>query len=107
MEKLKFRTSANKNGRIETIEIGGLLVLETAVELKDELVGIVDHLSSKVKITISDLEEIDLAGVQLLVAFIRNMDQKKVGYKIDWNLDEEQKALFVNVGIGTELFMKN
>jgi anti-anti-sigma regulatory factor len=107
MEKLSFRTSADKSGRIETIEIGGLLVLETALELKDELVGVIDRLSSKVKITFFEVEEMDLSGVQLLVAFIRKMDKTKVEYQIDWKLEEEQKALFVNVGIGIELFMNN
>jgi ABC-type transporter Mla MlaB component len=105
MEKLSFRTSADKNGRIEMIEIGGLLVLETALDLKDELVGVVDRLSNKVKITFFEIPEMDLSGVQLLVAFIRKMDKMKVGYQIDWKLDQEQKTLFVNVGIGIELFM--
>lgn len=105
MGKLSFRISADKNGRIERIEVGGLAVLETALELKNELVGISDRLSSKVKITILELEELDLSGVQLMVAFIRHMDKMKVEYQIDWNIDEDQKALFVNVGIGNELFM--
>lgn len=107
MEKLSFRTSADENGRIETIEIGGVLVLETAIELKNELVGVVDRLSSKVKITFIKVEEVDLAGVQLLVVFIREMDKLKVEYQIDWNLEEEQKELLINVGIGIELYMNN
>ena len=40
-------------------------------------------------------------------AFIRQMDHMKVNYQFRWNLDEEQKLLFLNVGIGTELFMNN
>lgn len=105
MGKLSFRTSADKQGRIVGIEIGGLAVLETALELKNELVGIADRLSTKVKITILELEELDLSVVQLLVALVRYMDKMKVKYTIYWNLDDEQKALFVNVGIGNELFM--
>ncbi len=105
MGKLSFRTSADKKGRIDGIEIGGLAVLETALELKNELVGISDQLSNKLKITILELEELDLSCVQLLVAFVRLMDKIKVEYQIYWNLDEEQKALFINVGIGNELFM--
>jgi anti-anti-sigma regulatory factor len=106
MEKLKFRTSADKQGRIEKIEIEGLLVLETALDLKNELVGIADHLGSKVKISISEIEEMDLSCAQLLVAFFRHMNQLKVKYQIIWDIDEEQKSLFVNVGVGVELFMK-
>lgn len=107
MEKLSFRTSADKDGRIEAIDIGGLLVLETALELKDELVGVADRLSNKVKITFFEVEEMDLSGIQLLITFFRKMDKMKVGYQIDWKLEQEQKMLFVNVGIGTELFMNN
>lgn len=105
MGKLSFRSLADKQGRIEAVEIGGLLVLETALELKNELIGIADRLSIKVKINIIDLEELDLSGVQMLVSFIRHLDSIAIGYQINWNLNEEQKALFVNVGIGNELFM--
>ena len=107
MEKLKFRTSADNNGRIETIEIGGFLILETALELKNELVIIFNRLHTEVKISIRDMEEMDLSAVQLLVAFIRYMGQKKIKYEIDWNLDEDQKAFFINVGMGDELYMNN
>jgi anti-anti-sigma regulatory factor len=104
---LRFRTLADEHGRIETIEMSGLLVLETAQHLKNELIAILNRLSNKVIINIFELEEMDLSGVQLLVAFIRHMDQMKVNFHFNWNLDEEQKLLFVNVGIGTELFMNN
>lgn len=107
MEKLKFRTSAEKSGRIETIQIGGMLVLETALELKNELVIISNRLHDEVEISMCDLEEMDLPGAQLLVAFIRNMDQKKIKYQINWDFDDDQKAFFINVGMGDELYMKN
>jgi len=105
MGKLSFRTLDDEQGRVEAIEVGGLLVLETAAELKNELVGIADRLSIKLKITVLELEEMDLSGVQLLVAFIRYIDKLKIEYQFVWNLDEEQKKLFVNVGVGNELFM--
>jgi anti-anti-sigma regulatory factor len=104
---LKFRTSVDNNGRIETIEIGGILDIETALELKNELVIHSKHLSDEVKISICELEEMDLPTIQLLVAFIRQMDQKKIKYRIDWNMEEEQKAFFINVGVGHELYMVN
>ena len=107
MEKLRFLTKADNNGQIETIEIGGLLVLETALELKSELVDIANRLSNNVKITICDLEELDLSAAQLLVAFIRQMKKKEMNFQIEWNIGNEQKSLFVNVGIGVELFMNN
>ena len=107
MEKLKFRALADEHGRIELIEIGGLIVLETAFKLKDELVAVVNNLSNHVIINIFELEELDLSGVQLLVAFIRQMDQMKINYRFNWNIEEEQKALFANVGLGIDLFMNN
>ena len=107
MEKLKFRALADEHGRIELIEIGGLIVLETAFKLKDELVAVVNNLSNHVIINIFELEELDLSGVQLLVAFIRKMDQMKINYRFNWNIEEEQKALFANVGLGIDLFMNN
>ena len=107
MEKLRFRTSADNNGRIETIEIGGFLVLETALELKNELVNISNRIHDEVKISIRELEEMDLPAVQLLVAFIRNMDQKKIKYQIKWDLEEDQRAFYKNVGLGDELYMNN
>lgn len=107
MEKLKIHTLADNNGRIGTIEVGGMLNLETALELKNELVIHSKHLADEVKIRICELEEMDLPAIQLLVAFIRSMDQKKIKYKIEWSMEEEQKAFFINVGVGHELYMNN
>ena len=107
MKKLKFLALADERGRIELIEIGGLIVLETAFKLKNELVAVANNLSNHVIINIFELEELDLSGVQLLVAFIRKMDQMKINYRFNWNIEEEQKALFANVGLGIDLFMNN
>lgn len=107
MEKLKFLALADKHGKIERIDLGGLIVLETAFQLKNELVAIENNLCDNVKITIFELEELDLAGVQLLVAFVRKMDQMKINCQFNWNIEEEQKALFINVGLGVELFINN
>lgn len=107
MEKLKFRALTDKHGKIERIDMGGLIVLETAFQLKNELVAVANNLSNHVIINIFKLEELDLSGVQLLVAFIRQMDQMKINYRFNWNIEEEQKALFANVGLGNELFMNN
>lgn len=107
MGKLRFLTSANKDGQIETIEIGGLLILETASELKNEFLKIVDHLSMELRIHIYDLEEMDLPGVQILVAFFRLMDKKKIAFQVLWTLEADQKEFFANLGIGVELYMNN
>jgi hypothetical protein len=107
MEKLKFLALADKHGKVERIDMGGMIVLETAIQLKNELVAIENNLCDDVVITIFELEELDLAGVQLFVAFIRKMDQMKINYQFNWNIEEEQKALFTNVGLGVELFINN
>ena len=107
MEKIKFRTSTDENGRITTINIGGLLVLETALVFKNELIAIANRLGKNVTINVSELEEMDLSAVQLLLAFCRHLSQMKVTYQFDWDLTDEQKSLFINVGIGIELYMQN
>ena len=107
MKKLKFLALADKHGKVERIDMGGMIVLETTIQLKNELVAIENNLCDDVVITIFELEELDLSGVQLLVAFIRKMDQMKINYRFNWNIEEEQKALFTNVGLGVELFINN
>ena len=107
MEKLRLHCLVDEQGRIETIEISGRLILETAFQLKDELVAIENKCSDKITIRIFELEEMDLSGVQLLKAFIRRMEQMKINCHFNWEIDEEQKLLFINVGIGAELFMNN
>lgn len=107
MEKLKFRTLADESGRITSIELSGRLVLETSFQLKNELVAAVNNLNNNVIINIFELEDMDLSGAQLLIAFIRQMDHLKINYQFNWNIDEEQKSLFSNVGLGIELLMNN
>ncbi len=107
MKKLKFLALADKHGKVERIDMGGMIVLETTIQLKNELVAIENNLCDDVVITIFELEELDLAGIQLFVAFIRKMDQMKINYQFNWNIEEEQKALFTNVGLGVELFINN
>lgn len=105
MEKLKFSASKDDSGKISTINLGGSLVLETALQLKNELISVINRLNENVLINVADLYEMDLSAAQLLVAFIRRLDQLKIRYQFDWQLNEEQKLLFSNVGIGSELFM--
>jgi len=107
MENMNFKKSLNEQGRITGLEIGGILVLENSQELKKELAGLVDLLSDRVDITISNAEEIDLSCIQLFIAFIKSMNEAHVVYQFVWNLDEDQKALLENVGLSNELFMTN
>ncbi len=107
MENVKFQLSANEQGKISALEIGGILILENAQQLKNELVGIIDRLSESVKITIPEGTEIDLSCIQLIVAFIKRMEDLDIDYQFLWNLEEDQKSLLLKVGLSNELFMNN
>ena len=107
MESVNFRVTSNKQNRIIGIEMGGMLVLENAQLIKNELLKILDMLNGQVKITISEPDELDISFIQLLVAFIRSMDQLKVSYQFDWMIDEDQKILLEHVGLSQELYIQN
>lgn len=107
MENVNFRVTSNKQSRITGIEMGGMLVLENAQLIKNELLRVLDILHSKVKVTISEPDELDVSFIQLLVAFIRCMDQLKVSYQFDWIIDEDQKILLEHVGLSQEIYINN
>jgi anti-anti-sigma regulatory factor len=105
MEKLKFSALTDDSGKITTINLSGSLVVDTAQQLKSEFISATNKLSDSLSIHIRDVVDMDISAVQLFVAFIRRMDQLKIRYQFDWQLNEEQKLLFSNVGVGSELFM--
>ncbi|HZL08439.1 MAG TPA: STAS domain-containing protein [Prolixibacteraceae bacterium] len=107
MESVKFKKSLNEQGQITGLEIGGMLVLQNSEQLQNEFISVFDVLSDQVKITISEVDEIDLSCIQLFVAFIRRMDEIDVTYQFCWNIDEDQKSLLENVGLSYELWMSN
>jgi len=107
MENVNFSIKSNKKNQITGIEIGGMLVLENAQLIKNELLKISDILSNQVKITISEPDEIDISFIQLIVAFIRVMDKLNVSFQFNWMIDEDQKVLLDHVGLGQELFINN
>ena len=107
MENLIFQKSLNETGQIVGLEIGGLLVLDNSQQLKIELVNASALLSSQLKILISNPEEIDVSCIQLLVGFTKYMDENRINYQFEWNLDEDQKSLLKNVGLSNELYLNN
>jgi anti-anti-sigma regulatory factor len=107
MENVKFHFTSDDQNRIVGLEISGLLVLDNAQVIQKELVGISNMLSNQVIITISDPEELDISFIQLLVAFIKRMDELNVNYQFVWNIDADQKSLLEHVGLSNELFMNN
>lgn len=106
MENITCKKMPDEQGRIIEIEIGGMLVLENSPHLKKELVSIMNHLSNRVKIRILNPDGLDLSCIQLLLAFIKHMDENHVTYSFDWTLDDDQKVLLENVGLSNELFIE-
>lgn len=106
MEDLKFRKLTDQKGWVVSLELAGALILPNAQQLKKELIAISSSLNSTVKITISEPEEIDLSCIQLIKAFINQMDKLKIEYQIEWLIDEEQRLLLEHVGMSDELFLK-
>ena len=107
MENIIFRKTLDEQGRITGLEIGGMLVLENSQELKKGFLGVVDCLGDRVKITVLNSAEIDLSCIQLVVAFIKYINITHVNYQFEWNLDEDQRTLFENVGLSNELYINN
>ncbi len=106
MENIICKKLTNEQGKIIDIDLGGMLVLENSSHLKKELVGVMNHLNNKVKIRILNPEGLDLSCIQLLMAFIKHMDENHVSYSFEWSLDDDQKTLLGNVGLNNELFIE-
>lgn len=107
MEKVKFQKSLDESGRILRLEVSGLFILETSELIKNKFIEVADQLSQTVHLVVSDLEDIDLSGIQLFIAFFKEMNKRKVVYTVEWNIDEDQKLLLENVGLSNELFIDN
>jgi hypothetical protein len=107
MDGVKFQTKAGENGLITDLLIGGDLVIENSQYIKKELVGVGWRLSKTVKITIAEVIDIDLSFIQLLMAFMRQLNELKIDYEIVWNLEDEQKMILNNVGLNNEIFLNN
>ncbi|BBE15898.1 hypothetical protein AQPE_0034 [Aquipluma nitroreducens] len=107
MENFIFHKTQDEQGRIVSIKISGLLILENSQELKKEFLGLIDSLGNRLKINISNVTDIDLSFVQLFMAFVRQMNIAHVACQFEWKLDEDQKTLFENVGLSNELIMNN
>ena len=105
MDKIYFKKSFDEQGLITQLDIGGTLVLENSGQLKKELVEILDFVGEKLNINIQNRLEIDISCIQLLLGFIRYLDDHHVEYQLGWSLNDEQRALLENVGFSTELFL--
>jgi len=107
MESYTFKRFEDDEGHIKSLEINGMLVLENAVEIKRSLLSVAKSMSNHLNISISEVHDIDLSFIQLLLAFITEMDEKHVSYSFEWNLDDYQKSLLENVGLSSDLYINN
>jgi len=107
MESVKIKKISDEQGRVTGLEIGGLLVLDNSQQLKKELVDVISTLSDQVEITITYLDEMDLSCIQLIVAFVKRLDEMNITFQLNWNLSENQKSLLMNVGLKNELLMNH
>jgi anti-anti-sigma regulatory factor len=107
MESVKFQKLTNEQGLITDLTIGGLLVVENSQHIKIELLGVLSRLDKSVKIEISEVDNIDLSFIQLIVAFRRQLYENGIKFQFNWSLDYDQRLLFENVGLINELFMND
>jgi len=105
MDNFKFKTTVDQSGLITNLSVGGLLVIENAQKIKDELSGIMSKLSDSLEIEISEVDHIDLSFIQLIVSFSDFLNTKNIRLKTNWNLDDEQRKLIESVGLSNELFL--
>lgn len=106
MEKVKFQKSQDEYGRIFKLEVSGFFTLENSELIKGKFIEMAGQLSQTVHLVVSDIEDIDLSGIQLLIAFFKEMNKKKVIYTVEWDIDEDQKLLLEHVGLSNELFIE-
>lgn len=99
-----FQRIVNETGRVSGLNLGGRLVLDNSQQLKSEFVDLLGSLDDSLHITVSDLEEIDVSCIQLLVAFFYKLDEMKVKYKLEWKIDDDQMQLLENVGLNNDFF---
>jgi anti-anti-sigma regulatory factor len=107
MNNLKIQVLTNEKGLVNNLSIGGSLVVENAQNIKQELTGILKQLNDSVQIEINEVDNIDLSFIQLMISFTLQLNEKGIKFKLNWNLDEDHRLLFENVGLSNELFMND
>jgi len=85
MENVKFKTLTNEQGLITDLTIGGLLVVENSQHIKIELLGALPRFDDSIKIEISEVDDIDLTFIQLIVAFRKQLYEKGTEFQLNWS----------------------
>lgn len=105
MGNVSVKKSINAQGLIDQLEMSGLFVLENSLQLKEELFACTKNLDSKIKIEVKNVQDIDISCIQVILGFIRYMDDNHVSYAFEWDLLVEHRVLLENVGFANELFL--
>lgn len=103
MEKIRFDVLHDEEEKIKNLDLGGWLVLQNAEHFRNELLGINGKVANNFNLNISEPVEIDLSGIQILIAFFRNLDNLNIPYKVDWQIDEYKNSFLCNIGFENKL----
>ncbi|MBL7969250.1 MAG: hypothetical protein JNK09_19765 [Prolixibacteraceae bacterium] len=107
MESVKFQKLTNEQGLITHLKVGGLLVVEHAQYIKKELVDTLGNLNDSVEIQICEVDDIDISFIQLIIAYTKRVAENGIKFHLKWELEEDQRLLFENVGLSYELFIND
>ncbi len=107
MKNFKFQKLLNERKLIAEILVEGYLVFENAQQFKNELIDVGNNPAKQLQITISGIEDFDLSCLQLIVAFLKQMEARHVSCKINWNIDKEKLKFLESVGLSEELLMND
>lgn len=105
MDRLRIRKNTDSEGKIYELDVSGCLVVDTSQQFKNELVDVLNRAGGQLRINFAEIDEIDVSCIQLVVAFIHSMEKRKINYSFNWNLADDLKDLFENVGLADELYM--
>jgi len=105
MESITVKKEINTQGIVGGLELSGVFVLENSLQLKEQLFTCTKNLDSAIKIEVKNVLDIDISCIQVILAFIRFMDNHHISYTFEWNLSEEHQTLLENVGFANELFL--
>jgi anti-anti-sigma factor len=82
-------------GSKNNVIVEGNLIFDNAQQAKEALLSKLGKLTDDKEVTIdlSQVTEIDSSGIQLLIAFFKSLDKRKLRYKINGITDETVEIL--------------
>lgn len=105
MDRLRIRKNTDNEGKVFEIGVSGYLVVDTSQNLKNEIVDVLGRSGGQLRINFEAIEEIDVSGIQLIVAFVRSLEKRRINYSLNWNITDDLKDLLESVGLADELYV--